>query len=84
MPEILLGKVMTRLQFSKLFSSTWKQAITMENLVSGFRFCGVYPFNRNAQRLKLFGIEDWTEVLTSLLSSKANTGPPLHPKVLGR
>ena len=24
----------------------------MENLVSGFRFCGVYPFNRDAQRPK--------------------------------
>lgn len=47
------GRVVTRLQFSQIFGRTWKKAITMENLISGFRFCGVYPFNRDAQRPKL-------------------------------
>ena len=47
------GRVVTRLQFSQIFGRTWKKAITMENLVSGFHFCGVYPFNRDAQRPKL-------------------------------
>lgn len=43
------GRVVTRIQFSLLFNRAWKKAITMENLVLGFRFCGVYPFNRDAQ-----------------------------------
>ena len=46
------GRVVTRIQFSLLFNRAWKEAITMDNLVSGFRFCGVYPFNRDAQRPK--------------------------------
>ena len=37
------GGVVTRLQFSKLFSSTWKRAITMENLVSSFLFLWGLP-----------------------------------------
>ena len=44
------GRVVTRLQFCCLFGRAWKKAVTMENVVSGFRFCGVYPFNRDAQR----------------------------------
>ena len=46
------GQVVTRLQFSRLFGQSWKRAATMENLISGFRHCGVYPFNRDAQRPK--------------------------------
>ena len=46
------GRVVTRLQFSQIFNRAWKRTITMENLISGFRFCGVYPFNRDAQRPK--------------------------------
>ena len=43
------GRVVTRLTFSQIFSRAWKRGITMENLVSGFRYTGVYPFSRCAQ-----------------------------------
>lgn len=42
------GRVVTRLQFSQLFSRAWYRGMTMENIVSGFRHTGVYPFNRDA------------------------------------
>lgn len=41
------GKVVTRYQFSSLFSSAWSEAMTMSNIRSGFRVCGIYPFNRD-------------------------------------
>ena len=44
------GRVVTRLQLCQLFNRAWNKAVTMENMVSGFRYCGVYPFNRDAQR----------------------------------
>ena len=46
------GCVITRLQFSQLFSCAWYRGMTMENIVSGFRHTGVYPFNRDALRPK--------------------------------
>ena len=40
------GKRVTRFNFSQLFSLAWMQAMTMKNIVSGFRVTGVYPVNR--------------------------------------
>ena len=39
------GKVVTRFQFSTLFSAAWSRAMTRGNIISGFRFCGIYPLN---------------------------------------
>ena len=47
----LPGRVVTRYSFSKLFSSAWMKAMTMANIVSGFRVTGVYPVNRNTIQL---------------------------------
>ena len=44
-------KVVTRYSFSRLFSKAWMAAMTMTNVVSGFRVTGVYPVNRNAIKL---------------------------------
>ena len=42
------GRVITKFQFSKLFSEAWSKGMTIHNIVSGFRDTGIYPFNRNA------------------------------------
>ncbi len=39
------GKVVTRYQFSLLFGQAWMQAMTPNNIISGFRVTGVYPVN---------------------------------------
>ena len=39
------GRVITRFQFSALFSQAWSLAVTPANITAGFRTCGVYPFN---------------------------------------
>jgi len=40
-------RVITRYQFSELFGKAWMKAMTMQNIVGGFRTTGVYPFNRS-------------------------------------
>ena len=42
------GKVITKYQFSPLLSEAWMATMTPANICSGFRKCGVYPFNPNA------------------------------------
>lgn len=39
------------ISFSRLFSQAWLQALSAQNIVAGFRKCGVYPFNRNAYEI---------------------------------
>ena len=42
------GRVITKYQFSKLFSKAWLSTIVPGNIISGFKHCGVYPFNPRA------------------------------------
>ena len=42
------GKVITKFNFNSLFSKAWLDAVTPANVVSGFKTCGVYPFNSSA------------------------------------
>ena len=42
------GKVMTRFEFSRVFSQAWFQGMSMSSVIAGFRTTGVYPFNRHA------------------------------------
>ena len=37
------GRVITKYQFNEIFSTAWLKSIT--NIISGFKTCGVYPFN---------------------------------------
>ena len=39
--------MVTKLNFSRLFSQAWIKAIKPENIVNGFKKCGVCPLNRN-------------------------------------
>ena len=42
------GRVVTKYQFSSLFASAWYKATRPDNIISGFRKCGVSPFNSTA------------------------------------
>ena len=44
------GKVVTRFQFSQLFSKGWYKGMSMSNVMVGFQITGVFPFNRYACR----------------------------------
>ena len=39
------GQVVTRYQFSTIFQRAWSRAMTMPNIIGGFRAAGVYPLN---------------------------------------
>ena len=45
------GKTISRYDFSKLFSSAWFSAMTMTNIISGFKVTGICPFNREVLQL---------------------------------
>ena len=47
------GRVVSKFQFSKLFSEAWSKGISINNITSGFRSTGIYPFNRSAVLDKL-------------------------------
>lgn len=40
--------VISKYNFSEVFAEAWLKALTPVNIVSGFRKCGIYPFNRDA------------------------------------
>ena len=42
------GCVVTKLQFSQLFSQAWRKAIRPETIINGFRKTGVCPLNKHA------------------------------------
>ena len=42
------GVVISKLNFSGLFSQAWLNALTPGNIVAGFRKCGIHPFNQQA------------------------------------
>jgi len=44
------GRVVTRYQFSELFSRAWYKGMSMSNIMSGFQITGIFPFNRHALR----------------------------------
>jgi len=39
------GKVITRLNFNKLFSQAWLKSLIPSNIVAGFKTCKVFPYN---------------------------------------
>ena len=40
------GRVITQHDFSQLFSEAWYKAMTMNNIIAGFRVAGICPFAR--------------------------------------
>ena len=45
------GRVVGIYEFSRLFSDSWFQSMTMKNILNGFKVTGAYPVNRYAIRL---------------------------------
>ena len=41
------GRIVTRYDFSSLFSECWKRTMTPKNILSSFSVTGIYPFNRS-------------------------------------
>ena len=64
------SQVITKFQFSALFSEAWSQSMTISNITSGFSTTGVYPFNPKAILDKIEGLSDKG---SSSKSSKAIT-----------
>jgi len=42
------GRVITKYTFNTIFSEAWLNSLVPANIVSGFKTCGVYPFNPKA------------------------------------
>ena len=42
------GVIISKFNFSRLFSEAWMRALTPSNIIAGFRKCGIHPFNRQA------------------------------------
>ena len=65
------GRLITRFQFSTLFSQAWSAAVSPANVIAGFRTCGVYPFNPSAICVSACNTdyEDGTGASTPVLSS---------------
>ena len=40
--------MINKYKISGLFAKAWLLSLTPANIVSGFKKCGIYPFNRNA------------------------------------
>ena len=45
------GRVISKYQFSPLLNKAWMSTMTPANICSGFRTCGIHPFNRNAIKI---------------------------------
>ncbi len=43
-----IGKVVTSMQFSQLFSRAWTKGMSIKNVCGGFKTTGIYPFNPHA------------------------------------
>ena len=65
------GRVVTRYQFSDIFSKAWAKGMTMKNIIGGFKTTGVFPLNREAILPK------------SLQSEQVNALTPTLPKDTG-
>ncbi|XP_063230419.1 uncharacterized protein LOC134535276 [Bacillus rossius redtenbacheri] len=49
---------LTKSRVGHLLGTAWKKAASVENIVSGFKACGIYPFNPNAIPDYMFSISD--------------------------
>ena len=65
------GRVITKFQFSSLFAQAWSKGMTINNIVSGFRSAGIYPFAPNII-LDKFPKPNDSSVSTGKTSEKAD------------
>ena len=55
------GKVVTKFQFSPIFSKAWARSMIVANITAGFRVTGVYPLNRHAFSLPSYEVKDLSQ-----------------------
>ena len=75
------GRVITRFQFSSLFSQAWGAAVSPANIIAGFRTCGIYPFNPSAISASAHHTECRDDMETSgssLTSSSSSFDDRIH------
>ena len=73
------GKVVTEYEFMRVFSQGWYQAMSMRNIMAGFRTTGVYPFNRDA--IQIVDSAPHTSAFVSLPESTELAFIPLYSPV---
>ncbi|KAJ8940780.1 hypothetical protein NQ314_010590 [Rhamnusium bicolor] len=66
------GRKLGRLQFASLLNAAWCKAATIQNGTSGFRTCGIYPFNPEQ-------IPDYVFVLDKVAQVQENLNPEKIP-----
>ncbi|KAJ8945474.1 hypothetical protein NQ314_009226, partial [Rhamnusium bicolor] len=66
------GRKLGRLQFASLLNADWCKAATIQNGTSGFRTCGIYPFNPEQ-------IPDYAFVLDKVAQVQENLNPEKNP-----
>ena len=42
------GRIITKYHFNEVFSKAWLKSMMPANIISGFKTCGIYPFNPRA------------------------------------
>ena len=55
------GKVVTKFQFSPIFSKAWARSMIIANITAGFRVTGVYPLNRHAFSFPSYEVKDLSQ-----------------------
>ena len=80
------GRVITRFQFSSLFSQAWSAAVSPANIIAGFRTCGVYPFNPSAISASAYRPDcrddTGTSVATPVLPTSSSCNDGFHQESL--
>jgi hypothetical protein len=64
------GRVVTRFEFSRLFSEVWYEAMSAKNIVASFKTTGVCPFNRQALKVPGMDREGFTSFQPESLAEK--------------
>jgi hypothetical protein len=70
------GRTISRYDFSKLFSEAWLKAMTVKNIIAGFKTTGICPFNR-----KVITFHQQFQPLEVVKKSKLAYHPLYSPKI---
>ncbi|MES9884670.1 MAG: helix-turn-helix domain-containing protein [Sedimenticola sp.] len=68
--------VINKWTFPTLFSSAWEKTVTAANIRSGFKACGIFPFNEHAVPLSAFAPSEPTNLTSPDVSREEITNTP--------
>ena len=74
------GRVVSKFQFSKLFSQAWSKGMSIDNITSASRTTGIYPFNPDAILDKFMVSSGDSEPVNDNLSNDQMCTPPAQPE----